>query len=37
MREHLVFTLIEMIILMFISLMNLVMKKQSLAVYQAGN
>jgi hypothetical protein len=30
-----VFTLIEMIVLMFIYLMNLVLKKQSLEVYQA--
>jgi len=30
-----VFTLIEMIVLMFIYLTNLVLKKQSLEVYQA--
>jgi hypothetical protein len=29
------FTLIEMIVLMFIYLMNLVLKKESLEVYQA--
>jgi hypothetical protein len=35
MGEHLVFTLIKMIALMFIFLMNLVLKRQSLKVYQA--
>jgi len=34
MGEHLVFTLIKMIALVFISLMNLVLKRQSLKVYQ---
>jgi hypothetical protein len=35
MGEHLVFTLIQMIALMFIYLMNLVLKRQSLGVNQA--
>jgi hypothetical protein len=33
--EHLVFILMKMIVLMFISLMNLILKRQSLKVYQA--
>jgi hypothetical protein len=35
MGEHLVFILMKMIALMLISLMNLVLKRQSLEVYQA--
>jgi len=33
--EHLVFTLVKMIALVFMSLMNLILKRQSLEVYQA--
>jgi hypothetical protein len=35
MGEHLVFTLIKMIFFMFIFFMNLILKRQSLEVYQA--
>jgi hypothetical protein len=35
MGEHLVFTFIKMIALMFIYLMNLVLKRKPLEVYQA--
>jgi hypothetical protein len=35
MGEHLMFTFIKMIVLMFIYLKNLVLKRQSLEVYQA--
>jgi len=37
MGEHFVFTSSKMISLILISLMNLVLKKQSLEVYQAKN
>jgi hypothetical protein len=35
MGEHMVFTLVEIIALMFIYLMNLFLKRNSLEVYQA--